>query len=103
MTKKKPVPLYKHWWFPILSAIVIIPAGGGLVAMISQALAAPQEIKTVKDAVIQQAQISTDLKDMAVRNEKKDAEQDAELQKQKEISQLQIESLKAIVLEVKKK
>ena len=95
--KKKPTPIYKNWWFPLVSAGVILPTVGFIWTQANNVWSAPQEIKTVKEAVIQQAQIASDLKQMVDRNEKKDAEQDAEIEKSKEISALQIDSLKEIL------
>lgn len=100
--KKKPTPIYKNWWFPLVSAGVVLPTIGFIWTQANQVWGAPQEIKTVKEAVIQQAQIASDLKQMVDRNEKKDAEQDAEIEKSKEISALQIESLKSLLAAMKK-
>ena len=95
--KKKPTPIYKKPWFPILMAVVIIPTGTMLWAYITSVFAAPAEIKSVKEAVIRQTETQEYLKQMVDRNEKKDAEQDAEIEKSKEISALQIDSLKEIL------
>lgn len=102
MTKKKSIPIYKHWWFPILSASIILPAAGGLVAMITQALAAPQEIKSVKEAVIQNSNTQAQLTTMVQQQKEKNDQQDSELIKQKEVSQLQIDSLKQLLAVMKK-
>lgn len=101
--KKKPAPFYKKPWFPILVTVAIVPTGTMLWNYVTSVFAAPQEIKTVKEAVVQGAQTQEYLKNVVEQHEKKNNEQDAEIQKQKEISQLQIDSLKAIVQQVNKR
>lgn len=102
MGRNKKNPIYKRVWFPWVSGAIIVPSLGLIWAQINNVWSAPQEIKTVKEAVVQQAQIAQDLKAIVSEQEKKNTEQDAELEKQAEISQLQIDSLKALLLRVEK-
>ena len=101
--KKKPDPLYRRWWFPYVSAGLILPVIGFIVSQVSSVWSAPQEIKTVKEAVIQNSETNKKLTDLAEKGEKKDMEQDAEIEKGKEISQLQIDSLKELFQQMRKK
>jgi hypothetical protein len=102
VSKKKPAPLHKRFWFPWVAGAVIVPSLGLVWAQANNVWSAPQKIKTVEEAVIQQAQTQEYLKDIVSNQEKKNIEQDAEIEKQKEISQLQIDSLKGILAAMKK-
>ena len=95
MPKKKSDPFYKQWWFPYAMALFGIPT-------ITFAIAAPQDIKTVKEAVVQNSNTQAALTTMVQEQKERNDKQDAELEKQKEISQLQIESLKGIIAQVSK-
>lgn len=102
MKKKSGLPLYKQWWFPLAASGIILPSVGLIWAQVNNVWSAPQEIKTVKEAVIQNSQTQATLTQLVQQQGEKNAQQDAEIEKQKEISKLQIESLKAIVAAMRK-
>ena len=99
--KKKSIPFYKQVWFPWVSGAIIIPSLGLIWAQANQIWAAPAEIKSVKEAVIQNSNTQATLTKIVQEQKEKNDQQDAELEKQAQISQLQIESLKELVKNIK--
>jgi len=103
MTKKKPVPVYKQFWFPWVAGAVIVPTLGLIWANFGKVWSAPEKIENIEQAVVQQANISKDLKEIVLEQKTKNELQDVELAHQKEMNASQLDALKAIVFEVKKK
>lgn len=103
MTKKKSTPLHKQVWFPWVAGAIIIPTISIGYGYVKDALAGGQEIKSVKEAVVQQANLSKDLKELVVEQKTRNDLQDEELKHQKELNASQLDALKAIVSQVMKK
>lgn len=102
MPKKKSTPLYKQVWFPWVTGAIIIPTISIGYGYVADAIAGGQEIKSVKQAVVQQANISQDLKEIVLEQKTKNELQDEELKHQKELNASQLDALKAIVSQVNK-
>lgn len=104
MKTKKPSHklLSKSWLITIVTSAVVIPTIGYVWARMNQVWAAPQKIQTIEQAVVQNAQIQSDLKEMVQEQKERNDRQDSEIEKGKEISQLQIDSLKQIIGVLKK-
>lgn len=102
--KKKSfhLPVYKQWWFPYVSAGIILPSVGLIWAQINNVWSAPQEIKSVKEAIIQNSQTQATLTQMVQDQAKKNDQQDAQIEQAKVVSQLQIDSLRELMVQLKK-
>ena len=96
------IQFYKQWWFPLIAAGILIPSVGLIWSQANQVWGAPQEVKTLKEAVIQNSNTQADLTKIVQQQKERNDQQDSEIEKQKEISQLQIDSLREIIKSVKK-
>ena len=100
--KKKPDPWWKKFLIPILITVVIIPTATIAWNYLGSVFAAPAKIQTIEQAVVQNAQTQKDLTGLVQEQKEKNDQQDAEIEKQKGISQLQIDSLKGLLAAMKK-
>ena len=100
--KKKSIPIYRKPWFPYAMGIIGVPTLTLIWANIGQVWGAPAEIKSVKEAVIQNSNTQAQMVGMIQEQKEKNAQQDAEIEKGKEVSQLQIDSLKALLAVMKR-
>ena len=101
---------WKKWMIPIIITVVVVPTLTLAWNYIGKVFASPKKLESIEAAMIQQAE--TDKKQsetqetltgLYVEQKSVNDRQDSQIDAQRQITAAQIEALKAIVFEVKKR
>lgn len=95
--------LMKKWLIGVISAVVIIPAIAFQWKHLQEVNAAPDEIASLKKVSAEQTATDKQLAEITAKQQTQIEIQALELKHTKEVNDLQIESLKEILKEIKKK
>ena len=101
--KVKPEPWGKKFLTPILISAIGIPTAGLIWSKANWVWGAQEKVKTIEEAVIQQTNTQSEISKSVQAQEKRNDLQDEELKNQRTVTQLQVDSLKELLKEIRKK